>query len=271
MNLLETLDQEVVVCDGAMGTLLIAQGEVLGSCLEGLNLTDAERITAIHRSYVEAGARILRTNSLGANTIRLAAHGLEARANEINWQAAQCAVQAGKGHDVLVAGSVGPLTGLDIPHAQKAQIFRAQIGALLDGGARMIFFETFQDVQELVCALECKYALHHCPAACSMVFDRNGKLPDGTDIAQVFQVLQQNDAELIGVNCMETTEILPLLQRSPTPTSLAILPSTRASPEAFAHGAMELIHCGARVLGGCCGTTPAHIAALSAHIAAAKS
>lgn len=275
MSLLERLDSEIILADGAMGTLLIERGAKPGSCLEALCIESPEIVARIHSDYAAAGAKIIRTNSFRANSLRLEECGLGHHVNEINWQAAQIARQAVKGLGITVAGSVGPLGHPKLSDAEKSAIFRSQIGALLDGGAQMIFFETFQDLGELLIALEVKYSLHHCPAVCSMAFDRTGCLSDGTTFSEAFDRLRRNDAEIVGMNCSNGPgELIGLLKSGiPTDPPLAVLPNAglpklvggkakySLTPGDFASAVVTISTLGPRIIGGCCGTTPAHIAA----------
>ncbi len=279
MNLLERLESGPLLADGAMGSWLLHNGATPGSCLEALCIEDPDRVMAVHSAYADAGARIVRTNSFGANAARLERHGLAGHVNEINWQAAQIARLAVKDRgDVTIAGSVGPIGVPGIPLPQQADLFREQLGALLDGGARIIFLETFQNLDELLTALEVKYSLHHCPAVCSMVFDSHGNLPDGTNMSEAFKKLARNDAEVIGINCVNGPAAAIRLLESGIPDEppLAVFPNAglpriendRAtydlSPADFASAAVSLAKLGAKIIGGCCGTTPVHIAATAA-------
>ena len=201
--------------------------------------------------------------------------------SEINWSAAQLAKDAAKGHDVYVAGSVGPL-GITAAEA-KAQgidrhaIFTEQIGALLDGGCRVIMLETFQDVDELLIALHAKQSLHHCPVVTSLVCDASGRLADGTTLAAAFERLRAADADVVGINCVSPQEALSALANHGDPGPLAAfphagLPTTAAdrrlsypiTPAAFAALGLDLSRQGIHLVGGCCGVGPQHIAALVA-------
>src|SRR5205085_6748674 len=166
MNLLEELQEHVVCGDGAMGTLLLDQGLPMESCLEELSVSDPERVRSIHRDYIAAGARVIETNSFGANAARLARFGFEDRVAEINKAAARIAVEAARGEEVCVAGSVGPL-GLSALDAEergidRAKCFPAQIEPQLDGGADFVFLETFLDDPEMETALRRKNSLSDC-------------------------------------------------------------------------------------------------------------
>lgn len=283
MNLLEQLDREILLADGAMGTLLMERGASSSSCLEALCMESPDLVSQIHTDYADAGACIIRTNSFRANALHLAKFGLAGHVNEINWQAAQLARQAVKGRRVTVAGSVGPLGAPELGRQERAGIFRTQIGALLDGGARMIFFETFQDIDELLLALEIKYSLHHCPAVCSMAFSKEGLLPDGTSMQDAFGKLRRNDAEIVGINCVNGPDaaVRLLAGRISSEIPVAVFPnaglpeihgenvSYSLTPEAFAKAVVELASPGqGLIIGGCCGTTPAHIAAACAALTA---
>jgi len=283
MILLEEIEDHPLCGDGAMGTLLMERGIGAHQCFEELCLSRPELISQIHEEYVAAGARIIETNTFGANVIRLARHGLSNRVNEINWHAAQLARQAARG--AFVAGSIGPL-GLSSAEAitqgiDQEDCFRTQMGALLDGGVDLIFLETFQDLDELLLALRVKQSLHHCPAICSLAANENGLLPNGTSLGDAFAKLVQYDAEILGINCVNgplaTLRLVEQFARSEPP--LAAYPNAgvpryhqgrylyEVSPECFAQMGASMAARGARIIGGCCGTTPSHIAALSKALA----
>src|SRR5271170_4104944 len=149
MDLLDELESNIIPGDGAMGTLIMEAGIPIERNFEELCVSQPDLVSGIHAQYVAAGARVIETNSFGANAVRLAKHGLEHRVNEINWSAAQLAKDAARGKGVHVAGSVGPL-GIRADQAReqgidREDVFREQVGALLDGGVNLIFFETFTD------------------------------------------------------------------------------------------------------------------------------
>lgn len=269
-----------------MGTLLIERGIPLTHCFEELNISRADLIAGIHGDYIEAGARIIETNSFGANAVRLARHGLEDRVNEINWTAAQIARQAAQGRDVYVAGSVGPL-GISAVEARaqgidREAVFREQIGALLDGGVHVMLFETFTDAEELSLALYVKQSLHHCPAICLLACPESGRLASGEALGAALQRLADEGAEVVGVNCVSGPEgARRLLHGIPPDLSVAAYPNAGRAmfhegrytfdtmPDYFGQTARDLIMEGARIIGGCCGTTPEHIRALSKVLATA--
>ncbi len=283
MDFLDELQHRVLPGDGAMGTELMAgDTALLGVCLEEWNVSAQEKVRAVHEGYVAAGARILRTNSFGANASRLARHGLDHRVSELNWTAAQLAREAAKGKDVLVAGSVGPL-GMDDEAARavgldRAQVFAEQIGALLDGGAQCIFLETFLDLEELLVALQAKHSLHHCPVVCSLVPDEEGALRDGTPLAEAVAQLRAAEADVVGVNCITPSAALAALEACADSGPLSAFPSAGwpeieggrfiygTPPEDFSASGRALAAHGVRLIGGCCGIGPRHIAALTKYL-----
>ena len=157
MNLISELQDSVVCGDGAMGTELLGAGVPLEMCFEELSVTQPDLVTRIHLAYVDAGARLIETNTFGANAARLQRHGLEGQVKAINQASVRLARKAAAGHPVWVAGSVGPL-GLGLLEAEAAnispeQVFSEQLSTLLDAGADAIFFETFVDFEEIRLAL----------------------------------------------------------------------------------------------------------------------
>jgi methionine synthase I (cobalamin-dependent)/5,10-methylenetetrahydrofolate reductase len=279
MDLLDELQTRIIPGDGAMGTLLMERGIPLERCFEELCLSAPDMVRGIHEEYVAAGARVIETNSFGANAVRLEKYGLAGSVNEINWSAAQLARQAARGRDVYVSGSVGPL-GISAEEARekgidRAALFREQIGALLDGGAQLIQFETFSDLDELLIALEVKQSLHHCPAICSMACTAEGRLPNGTTLIEAFARLRAADAEIVGANCVNGPQaMLRLFEKLPAEGLLSAFPNAGypkyhegryiyfTTPEYFAEAARGLAEQGARLIGGCCGIGPRQIAAM---------
>ena len=282
MDLLEQIANRPICGDGAMETLLIERGVAPQECFEGLCLTRPDLVQEIHRAYLSAGARMIKTNTFGANIVRLARHGLSGRVNEINWQAAQLARQSAKG--AFVAGSVGPL-GTSSEEAgalgiNREDCFRTQIGALLDGGVNLIFLEGFEDLDELLLALRVKHSLHHCPAICSLAPNARGELAAGQDLPEAFAILEREDAEILGINCVagprEALRLVEGLGRFAAP--LAVFSDAGRplhgeprflSPQEFASMGISLAARGVRIIGGGRGTTPSHIAALAAALGAA--
>lgn len=249
MSILEKIESRVVLADGRVGAILASRR----TPVEALCMETPEVVAGVHAAFADAGSEIVRTNSFAANSLSLAEHGLEKHVNEINWQASQIARQALKGRDVTVAGSVGPLPIARHPDAEG--IFREQIGALLDGGAQMIFFEGFTDLAELLIALEVKYSLHHCPALCAMKFNTTGHLADGVSAATVFSQLKRNEADIVGTNYFEGLE--SLIRQSGLPTAVSIDEPHIAE---FANLVTKCEGFGARVIASFNALTPRYIA-----------
>ena len=266
-----------------MGTMLLEDGIPLETCFEELCVTQTKRIETIHEQYIRAGARVIETNSFGANAVRLERFGLEGRVAEINRAAAQVASKAALGKDVFVAGSVGPLsvTGEEALSrgVDRASCFREQIKGLLEGGADLIVFETFMECEEMEIAFRAGKDVGAGLVVCSFTCDPEGRISSGLPLADAFARLRALGAPIVGVNCMNgPTGVVQLLQRVPAEYLLAAYPNAglpryhegrfiyQLEPESFAHSARELVAAGARLVGGCCGTNPKHIAALAAGI-----
>jgi methionine synthase / methylenetetrahydrofolate reductase (NADH) len=284
MDLLAELQTAVLCGDGAMGTLLLAAGIPIERCFEELCVTEPDRIETIHRQYINAGARVIKTNTFGANAVRLERFGLQGRVKELNRAAAQVAAKAARGKNVYVAGSVGPV-GISGEEAarrgiKRGEIFREQVGALLEGGADLIIFETFMDFDEMEVAFQAWTETSKCLALCSFACGSEGRLSSGMLLGEAFAKLRALGAQLVGVNCMnEPRGTVELLRRTQAGCPLAAYPSAGnptdhagrlthpITPEDFALSAGEMVAQGARLIGGCCGTIPSHIAALSTAIA----
>jgi methionine synthase I (cobalamin-dependent) len=279
MNLLKEIEHHPLCGDGSIRTLLIERGAAADCCVEELCLSKPDMIREVHRAYLAAGARIIETNSFGANAIRLTCYGLAGHVNEINWQAAQLARQSGK--RAFVAGTVGPL-GISSATAitrgiDRKECFRTQMGALLDSGVDLIFLKSFQELDELLLALGVKHSLHHCPAICSLTPDENGELRNGMCLEDAFASLARAEADIVGINCGHgPQQALRLVERlAHIEAPLAVFSNAgrsschesdfrdSISPEYFAETAALMLARDVRILGGCCGTTPAHIAGLA--------
>ena len=285
-ELLEELKSAVLCGDGAMGTLLAERGIPTGSCFEELCLSQPETIGLIHGEYLQAGARIITTNSFGANARKLRAFGLEARVSDINRAAARLAREAvvASGRNALVAGSVGPLG------AQKGEaelipesLFLEQISGLLEGGADLILLETFQNPEELSLALRVAKSLGNKPVITLIASPESGRLPGGAWIGDVLESLGEQGADLVGLNCVNGPQaMLRLVEKIAPSRPLAVYPNAGrpnyqegriaygTSPEYFADLGRRMAEAGAALVGGCCGTSPFHIAALSKELQGLK-
>lgn len=283
MNLLDELQTRTLCGDGAIGTLLLEEGIPLSHCFEELCVTETDRITKIHQQYIGAGARVIETNTFGANSVRLEKFGAEARVAEINRAAAQIASKTAAGKDVYVAGSVGPLgisgnearsRGIDREHC-----FREQITALLEGGVDLIFLETFMDFEEMEIAFRAREASGGGLTICSFACGPEGRISSGMLLGDAFAKLRAIGAGIMGVNCMnDPYGTVQLLQDTPSDWALAAYPNAGypsfhegrfiypMSPDDFAQSARAMAAEGVRLIGGCCGTTPKHVAAIAAAI-----
>lgn len=292
-ELLRRLQQRPVLCDGAMGSLLYARGITYEQCFDALNLSQPELITDIHREYISAGAQIVETNSFGANRAKLEAFNLGDRVREINIRAVKLAREAREisGQSVFIAGAVGP-TGrpLQAPDEHRLSelraIFREQIDALQDGGADLLILETFSSLAELQQAiLAAKES--GLPIVAQMSFYEDGHTLSGQSASRVAAVLSDMGVDVIGANCSvgpaATLDALEemiaevsgyndgarhgihLFSAQPNaglPTRIANRFFYVATPDYFADYALRFAKAGVRLIGGCCGTTPHHIAAM---------
>jgi len=279
MKLLEELETRVVCGDGAMGTLLLDRGVPVDRCLEELCVSEPDRIRAIHDEYIAAGARIIETNTFGANAVRLSRFGLEGRVGEINRAAARIAREAARGKDVCVAGSVGPL-GISAQEAEErgidqAESFREQVEALLDGDVDLIFFETFMNFKEIETALRSTPTSDAITVAL-FACEPEARLQSGMPLLDAFARCHELGTAIVGANCLNGPHaMVHLLESIPAGNLLAAYPNAGyprytegryvypTAPDYFANAAREMAAQGARLIGGCCGTTPAHIAAVA--------
>lgn len=283
---------EVLLADGAIGTLLLAQGLEPGACPESLNLRKARLLEKIAARYVAAGAEIVQTNTFGGSPLKLAPYGLDGRTVEINRSAVHAARRA-VGHKAYVALSCGPCGHLLQPYgdadpAEVADGFRRQLGAAADAGVDMICIETMTDLAEALLALRAaREVAPELPVSVSMTFDQTPRgffTIMGNSLEQVAGELEQSGADLLGSNCGNGCEVLVRIAaalREQTALPLLIrpnagLPQVTAegtvypeSPEFMAERCGALLPLGVGILGGCCGTTPEHIQALRQAIDAA--
>jgi methionine synthase / methylenetetrahydrofolate reductase(NADPH) len=282
-SFLTALDSRVLVCDGAMGTLLYAQGVFINRCFDALNLTDPSRVSAVHDEYVRAGADVIETNTFGANRIKLRSFGLADQMREINRAGAQLARKAA-GKTVYVAGAIGPL-GLRIEPwgktaADEAEAyFREQAEALVEGGVDLLMLETFRDLNEIVAAIAAVKRSCALPIVAQMTIEDEGNSLDGTPPEQFVPALQAAGADVIGINCsIGPAHMLEALERMAglTPARLSAQPNAGrprdiegrtlylTSPEYMASYARRFASARVRLVGGCCGTTPEHITQIKA-------
>ncbi len=280
-----------LLSDGAMGTMLNARGVSFNHCLDALNLEQPALVAGIHREYIEAGAQIVQTNTFGANRYKLAAHGLEGQVAEINRAGVELIRQAELAafKEVLVAGDVGPLGVRLAPFGRvqpedARQAFAEQIKALAEAGADLLILETFSDLHEIQEAITAARQVCDLPIVASMTFTRDDLTLLGESPAKVARELWDSGVEVIGVNCSggpaqiwrilrQMRQAVPFERFNRKPRFSA-MPNAGfpeqvggrimypANPEYFGEYALAFCEAGANLVGGCCGTTPQHIAAM---------
>ena len=294
MDLLAELRSRTLIFDGAMGTQLMAAGYRPIEAPEMWNVSNPDAVSAIHRAYLEAGADIIETNSFGGSRSKLSAYHAGERVAELNLAGARLAtaVRDEVAPDKLVAGDVGP-TGRMLPPmgdaspAELRDVFAEQAEALVAGGVDLIGMTTFFDLEEARAAVSAARAMAGGrPVVVSMAFKpspRGYRTMMGVTPAQAAATLLEAGADVVGANCEITAEEMPALVtefRAATDAPLVIQPNAgqphlveghtvyAETPESFASLMPAVVTAGADIVGGCCGTTPAHIAALVGALAA---
>jgi methionine synthase / methylenetetrahydrofolate reductase(NADPH) len=273
----------VVLFDGAMGTMLYSKGVFINQCYDELNARAPDLVRAVHQAYIKAGAEAIETNSFGANRIKLAQYGLESQVQDLNRRAAELAREAAGNASILVAGAVGPLGVRLEPYgptsADEARgIFREQMVGLRDGGVDVFILETFADLHEIQQAIAAARELDgSLPVIAQVTVGTDLLTPYGATPEDIARALDGWGADVVGLNCSVGPQtILEAIERMTAVTrrKLSAMPNAgmprevggrhmyMASPEYMASYARHLIHAGAKVVGGCCGTTPEHIRAM---------
>lgn len=274
--------EQVVVFDGAMGTMLYLKGVFINQCYDELVLRSPDLVREVHEAYVKAGAEVLETNTFGANRAKLTQYGLDGQVSVINRRAAEVAREAA-GDQRLVAGAVGPLGIRLEPYGPTSRddaraMFREQMEALSAGGADCFVLETFADLEELeqavLAAREVNPAM---PVIAQATVGPELRTAYGASPEDIARVLDKWGVDIIGLNCSVGPQtILEAIERMATVTSrkLSAQPNAgmprdvggrtmyMASPEYMATYARHLVQAGAKVVGGCCGTTPEHTKAM---------
>ncbi|KAF0220461.1 MAG: homocysteine [Geobacteraceae bacterium] len=282
MNFLDRMKNEVLVGDGAIGTMLYNKGVGLDANFEHLNLVRPELVMELHGEYIAAGAQVIETNTFGANYTKLQAIGLDRKVRDINRRGAELARRAvagvKNGHELFVAGSVGPLVRIkgeekELSATEIREIYREQCGALADGGVNLFILETFSDLEQVRIALTAARETG-LPVLASMAFLEGGRTAGGAEAERVAVELAAAGADVIGANCgAGPLEILRNIRRMAAVTEMPLAAFAnsgfpeyvegryiyRATPEYFAGMALEMAAAGATLIGGCCGTTPDHI------------
>lgn len=273
------LRERVLIVDGAMGTMIYGRGVFVNTCFDELNLTRPDLVEGIHRDYIEAGCDIIETNTFGANAIKLARFGLGDKVARINTSGVEIARRAA-GNDVLVAGAIGP-SGVELTAGQEEQIalvrraFMEQAGALAEAGADLLILETFETMHEMVLAIEAVREAAALPIAAQLSVDEDRSLLLRQSVGDTIrQLAEQDGVRAVGFNCSQgPAGMLELLREARAETKMPISVQPNAgypqevdgrsiymcTPEYMAEYAKRFYEHGARIIGGCCGTTPSHI------------
>jgi len=278
-NLLTILSEKVLIGDGAMGTMLYQRGVFLNSCFDELNLTNPELVREIHDAYVQAGADFIETNTFGANEVKLGKFGLGDKVEQINKAAVQIARDTATG-GVLVAGAIGPLGRQITEHGglttkQASTVFAGQAKALADAGADFLILETFSRTEELLLAAGAAHEVANLPIVAHLTVNERSETIYGEKInAAVARVAAAPGVAVVGLNCsvgpsdmLTSFELIKDVVNKP----ISIQPNAglprqvedrmlyMCTPEYMAEYAKRFFEKGARIIGGCCVTTPEHI------------
>jgi homocysteine S-methyltransferase len=280
----ERVKDSILIGDGAMGSML---HEAVGSqrCFDELNTTEPEAVFRVHQAYIEAGAQIIETNTFGANRFKLEPLGLADEVQRINSRGVKIAREARESasREVLIAGSIGPLgIGVQARHPEPAEIlevFREQALALEERGVDLYVLETFSYIEDLLLAIDAIRSFSGLPIVAQLTYSEEGTAYGDIRPVAAAAVLKEKNVQIIGANCtLGPQALLPILQELAGVNDLRVsgMPNAgfpkregdrivypKSSPEYFAWFAREAAGLGVRLLGGCCGTTPAHVRAMA--------
>lgn len=280
LDLRAALQREILTGDGAMGTYLYQMGFPVGISYEELNLLRPETVADVHRRYFEAGARLIETNTFSANREKLSKYGLEGDVEAINRAGVELARKV-VGDGAYVVGAIGSIRAGKRKNVRTADVeesLREQISILLDSPVDGLMLETFYDLEELQLALRMIRSMSDLPVICQFANEGTGSTQDGVPLQEAFLRLRDEGADVIGFNCrVGPNGILRSMEKL---TPLAGVPFSAfpnaglpdyvdgqytyaATPQYFAESALRFADLGARIIGGCCGTTPEHIAAVA--------
>lgn len=277
---LECIQQNIIVGDGAMGTMLYSRGIPTSHCFEELNISRPALVQEIHREYIAAGAQAIETNSFAANRFKLARFELSEDHDEINLRAVELA-KAVAGEDIYVLAAVGPARSRETDEITDDALynaFAAQVEILASGDPDAILLETFTRANDIEAALSATRTTTELPVIAQVTVDEEGYLRDGQHIVSTFARLKKMGAAVVGVNCAKgPAGILRALEQVPIDdgTILSAYPNAGmpsytdgryiylSTPEYFADSALRFREQGVRLIGGCCGTTPEHVHAMA--------
>jgi methionine synthase / methylenetetrahydrofolate reductase(NADPH) len=275
--LIQSLKERILIADGAMGTLLYSYG--VDRCFEELNLSHPEEVLKVHKDYIDAGADIIQTNTYGANYEKLSRYGLEDSVKEINTAAVRLAKKAADG-SAYVVGTIGGIRAIkqNTPLEEIKRSFREQLYCLLLEGVDGILLETYYDFEELTTVLKIAKRETDLPVITQVSLHESGVLQNGMKVKDALHELELSGADVVGINCrMGPYHMVSSLEEVPIPKGsfLSVYPNASlpnyeegrfyysAEPDYFGEISNELRNQGARIIGGCCGTTPAHIRAVA--------
>nr|WP_232276765.1 bifunctional homocysteine S-methyltransferase/methylenetetrahydrofolate reductase [Paenibacillus sp. 481] len=276
-DLRQALRDGYVLGDGAVGTYLYQFGYPVGISYEALNLSEPETIRDLHRKYVEAGAQLLETNTFTANREKLSKHGMEGQVGAINRAAVRLAREAAQGK-AYVVGALGSVRAGKRENVLTEHVifnYEEQLSALLEEGVDGIMFETFYDLEEMQIALSVARRLdHNVPVICQFAVEESERTKDGISLVNAFQALHAQGADVVGLNCrMGPNGILRAIEglHGQVTLPLSVFPNAGlpdyvdgrynfvATADYMGQSAVQFAKLGARLIGGCCGTTPEHI------------
>src|SRR5437763_7698000 len=288
-DFLSAVGRRVLVCDGAMGTMLYSKGVFISRCFDELNLSNPKLVREVHLDYTKAGADIIETNTFGGNRTKLMSHGLAEQTREINLQGGRIAREAAA-NKAFVAGAIGPL-GIRIEPWGKTSIdeakavFREQAQALVDGGVDLFILETFFDLNEVHAAIRGVREVTDRPLVVQVSVEEDGNSLEGTPPEVFAKRLEEWGADVLGLNCSVGPQtMLDAIERiaNVTTKKLSVQPNAGrpknvegrniylSSPEYMASYAKKFVQYGVRIVGGCCGTTPQHIKAIRTAVQGAE-
>jgi len=292
MKLSQLLSKQVVIADGAMGTMLYQSGVYINTCFDELNLSNPKLVTKIHKQYIEAGSDFIETNTFGANEVKLAKYGLAEQVEKINTAGVKIAKQAAGDSsttlktgslttgNILVAGAIGPLARdialyNQLSKQQAIAAYKKQAKALADAGADFLILETFSNTDELLLAIEAVHSVTDLEIVAQMTTTELNETPYGEKIDHaISRISAQKGVTAVGLNCsvgpsamLNALEIIHAVTDKP----ISVQPNAglprqvedrllyMSTPEYMAEFAKRFYEKGARIIGGCCGTTPDHI------------
>jgi methionine synthase I (cobalamin-dependent)/5,10-methylenetetrahydrofolate reductase len=287
----ERLKNSILISDGAMGSML---HEIVGTvrCFDELNALEPEAVFRVHQAYIDAGAQIIETNTFGANRFKLSALGLGDEVQRLNSRGVKIAREAREAasREVLIAGSIGPLgIGVQARHPAPEQIlaiFHEQALALEERGVDFFILETFSYIEELVLAVDAIRSFSGLPIVAQLTYSEEGTIYGDVRPFLAAAMLKEKNVQVIGANCtLGPQALLPILQELANTGDIRVsgMPNAgfpkregdrivypKSSPEYFAQFARDAAEVGVRILGGCCGTTPAHIRAMAEAVKSLK-